>query len=341
MAAEARDKGFRVPSPQVVRAPILLRAWLGQEDRATPALVAVDDLHKHDERLPSALPQLIAEFSSASIVWALARRPGRGGPDVERVFSLPSGEPSLPDTRVGLGPLSESTVRAVTTDLLGAPPSHALEALVATAAGNARLVVELLRGLLEESAVTVVDGMAEVTRTELPQRVHRVVRLLLAEVSPRCRLFIQLAALSGMEFELAAVAEPFEQPAGMLLPLVEEACDVGVIADAGDRLVFTQPLFWQATLDSLPEPMRTGSPRATARAKEGKSESSWPAGLGEIDLMIANLVSHGLTNSQIATRINRSPHTVSYHLRKMFGTLGIRSRSELAGRVRQRLGEAP
>jgi DNA-binding NarL/FixJ family response regulator len=60
-----------------------------------------------------------------------------------------------------------------------------------------------------------------------------------------------------------------------------------------------------------------------------------------MDLLIANLVSHGLTNSQIATRINRSPHTVSYHLRKMFGTLGVRSRSELAGTVRQRLREAP
>ncbi|CDR13493.1 response regulator transcription factor [Streptomyces iranensis] len=58
------------------------------------------------------------------------------------------------------------------------------------------------------------------------------------------------------------------------------------------------------------------------------------------DRVIATLVSDGLTNSQIAT-INRAPHTVSYHLRKMFGTLGVRSRSELAGTARQRLWEAP
>ncbi|MFG2831356.1 hypothetical protein ACGFWI_28440 [Streptomyces sp. NPDC048434] len=49
----------------------------------------------------------------------------------------------------------------------------------------------------------------------------------------------------------------------------------------------------------------------------------------------------GLTNSQIATRINHSPHTAIYHLRKMFGTLSVRSRSELAGTVRPRLWEAP
>jgi hypothetical protein len=41
------------------------------------------------------------------------------------------------------------------------------------------------------------------------------------------------------------------------------------------------------------------------------------------------------------TRINRPPRTVSYHLRKMFGTLSVRSRSELAGTVRPRLREAP
>ncbi|MER5346937.1 hypothetical protein ABT030_43000 [Streptomyces mirabilis] len=35
---------------------------------------------------------------------------------------------------------------------------------------------------------------------------------------------------------LGAVAEPFGQPAGMLLPLVEEATDVGVIVGVGDRL---------------------------------------------------------------------------------------------------------
>lgn len=336
LADEARDRGFRIPPAHVVTVPALLRIWLTQEDRKTPVLVAVDDLHKLDEELPSGLPPLVAEFTSAPVVWALARRTGRGGPEVERVFALPPSEPSLPNTRVSLGPLSENTMQALITALLGAPASPRLAALAATASGNARLLIELLQGLREENSLAVVDGMAEVTSTGLPERVRRAVRLLLAEVSPRCRLFIQLAALSGREFDLCAVAEAFEQPAGMLLPLVEEATDVGVISGVGDRLVFTQPLFWQTVLDSLPEPMRAGLPCEPARPPGRAKDLSWPASLGETDLLIANLVSHGLTNSQIATRINRSPHTVSYHLRKMFGALGIRSRSELAGTVRQR-----
>ncbi|MGW1757745.1 hypothetical protein [Streptomyces mirabilis] len=135
----------------------------------------------------------------------------------------------------------------------------------------------------------------------LPERVHGVVLLLMAEISSRYRLLIQLAALSGKAFELGAVAEPVGQPAGMLLPLVEEATDVGVIAGVGDRLVFTQPLLWQAVPPRAPRP----------------------------------------SSPQIATHINRWPRTVSYHLRKMFGTLSVRSRSELAGTVGPRLREAP
>lgn len=70
-------------------------------------------------------------------------------------------------------------------------------------------------------------------------------------------------------------------------------------------------------------------------------DQPWPAGQGEIDRVTATLVSDGLPNNQIPTRINRSPRTLSYHPRKMFCTFSIRSRSELAGTVRQRPWEAP
>jgi DNA-binding CsgD family transcriptional regulator len=44
------------------------------------------------------------------------------------------------------------------------------------------------------------------------------------------------------------------------------------------------------------------------------------------ELIIARLIAQGLTNQQIATRIDRSPHTVDSHLRKIFQKLQVSSR---------------
>jgi DNA-binding NarL/FixJ family response regulator len=40
-------------------------------------------------------------------------------------------------------------------------------------------------------------------------------------------------------------------------------------------------------------------------------------------------VAQGLTNREVAARILLSPHTVSFHLRKVYRKLGIRRRVEL------------
>ncbi|MBV8713374.1 MAG: helix-turn-helix transcriptional regulator [Solirubrobacterales bacterium] len=46
---------------------------------------------------------------------------------------------------------------------------------------------------------------------------------------------------------------------------------------------------------------------------------------------IAEFARDGLSNPEIGARLFLSPRTVEWHLRKVFGKLGIRSRHELAG----------
>lgn len=69
------------------------------------------------------------------------------------------------------------------------------------------------------------------------------------------------------------------------------------------------------------------------RAAPARPESGWSS-LDDTERAIANLVAKGQTNRQISTQLFMSPHTVNFHLRKIFRKLGISSRVELVLRSR-------
>jgi DNA-binding CsgD family transcriptional regulator len=67
---------------------------------------------------------------------------------------------------------------------------------------------------------------------------------------------------------------------------------------------------------------------------EGAVDTSSPwSSLTDTEQRIARMVSRGKTNHQIARLVSRSPHTINYYLRQIFGKFGIQSRSELAAIV--------
>ncbi|MEU7693626.1 helix-turn-helix domain-containing protein [Microbispora hainanensis] len=66
--------------------------------------------------------------------------------------------------------------------------------------------------------------------------------------------------------------------------------------------------------------------------------SGWES-LTDTERAVAGLIARGMTNRQIAQRAFLSPHTVSTHLRRMFGKLDIASRTELARIVAEKCPE--
>jgi DNA-binding CsgD family transcriptional regulator len=67
---------------------------------------------------------------------------------------------------------------------------------------------------------------------------------------------------------------------------------------------------------------------ASVRVPSERAEDCWDR-LTDSERTVAELVAQGLSNRQTAERIFLSPHTVSFHLRKVYRKLGIGSRVDL------------
>ncbi|MBV8949681.1 MAG: hypothetical protein JOZ99_02315 [Actinobacteria bacterium] len=92
----------------------------------------------------------------------------------------------------------------------------------------------------------------------------------------------------------------------------------------GDRLVAAVVHF-----DHVPAPTRS---RANGRDGVPEVASGW-ASLTDTELRIAELVAHGLTNRETASRLYVSPHTVDSHLRHIYRKLDVASRVALTRAV--------
>ncbi|MFF8190799.1 LuxR C-terminal-related transcriptional regulator [Streptomyces bobili] len=73
--------------------------------------------------------------------------------------------------------------------------------------------------------------------------------------------------------------------------------------------------------------LRAGGAEASGPRSAGAADL---AGLTPQQLRIARRVAEGATNREVALSLSVSTRTVDYHLRKVFATLGVRSRLELA-----------
>jgi DNA-binding CsgD family transcriptional regulator len=62
-------------------------------------------------------------------------------------------------------------------------------------------------------------------------------------------------------------------------------------------------------------------------------------GLTAAEQRVATLAAEGRTNREIASALFLGERTVASHLTRVYGKLGVRSRTELAGRLAKDAGE--
>lgn len=287
-------------------------------------------------------PELEAIAHTVPLLVVLTRRTGANWPE-------PDSLAAVAPHRVPLGPLSGPAVSALLGSLVGGVPDPALRGLAEVAGGNPQAIEDLVTGLNEECLLRVSSGRASVEAVRLPTRTRARLDATLAALSPATRHLVQVASTLGARFDLRDLAALLHRSAATLVPAVHEAIASGLVVGLDDALRFRHELVRATAEESLPRPVRLAlrderaprtapaHTRAAHRAPASPTAPAPPAGLAvltEQERRIAVLVGYALTNQQIARRIDRSPHTVNYHLRQIFRKLGVTSRVEVASFVR-------
>ncbi|MFF4003507.1 MULTISPECIES: helix-turn-helix transcriptional regulator [Streptomyces] len=306
------------------------RDGFGPADR--PRLIVLDDPHLFAHE-PGEVPLLrrYAPYGDRALVQLVARRPGAGPGGAEPLVVCPTGRTE----RIRLGTLHPPAALQVAADLLGAPPAAPLVRLLRGAGGHPKLLVELVEGLREEQLLRVGAHEAQLVEDRIPHRLRVLLQSMLLDLPDQCRHLLRVAAVLGRESTVDDLLTILQVPPSALLLVLDRMVSTGMLAVGSTRVRFPNELLWRLVVDSVPVPLRQALRRQAADGREDPRPVARPAPpAGPPDLngqenRIVQLVAEGLTNKQMARRLGISPHTVNYHLKKLFQKTGVNSRIAL------------
>jgi DNA-binding CsgD family transcriptional regulator len=218
-----------------------------------PLLVCLDDLQWADRGTLAALRYLPEQLASLPIVWVVAlRREGASGEALNVVDFLRSRGAH----QIDLGPLDVGAIRQVVEDILGSPADQELWGLVASTDGHPCLLVELLRGLMDEGRLRLDGDGAHLSCGHLPLRLQDLMRVHLGHLSEQARRLAGVGAVLGRRFSHDQLAAMLDRPAAAVLGPVEELLAAGLVVEEGERLAFRHDLLREVILQTLPASSR-------------------------------------------------------------------------------------
>ncbi|HYN50951.1 MAG TPA: AAA family ATPase [Thermoleophilaceae bacterium] len=228
--------------------------------RERPVLLVLEDGHWADAPTLLLLRHLARAAGSARVLLLCTFRDTQA--EVPEVLSETLADLRRSDdvVRLRLSGFSDDEVtefvRSAAGGDLGTGPPELAQVIGDLTEGNAFLVCELWRALVETQFVEIADAAIRLTRpvTELgtPDSVREVVSQRLSRLAPRTTDLLELAATAGAEFELDMVrrAAGLEEPE--LLAALDEAVHSGMIEELPSRALayrFTHELVRRALYD--------------------------------------------------------------------------------------------
>jgi DNA-binding CsgD family transcriptional regulator len=231
---------------------------VGVGDEA-PVLLVLEDVHWADASTLGLMRHLVRSGAEARMLLVATFRDAEADVPAELTEALVDVYRTEGVARIRLGGLSESEIAEFVRLAAGVEPAADLRAAIESlTGGNAFLVTELWRELLDAGAIEIGRGRARLARptAELgaPTTVREVVRQRLLRLSPEANEVLELAAVAGAEFELDTVRRADVVPEAVLLDAVGEGVRTGVLVEEpGRRLAyrFAHELVRRAVVERL------------------------------------------------------------------------------------------
>jgi DNA-binding CsgD family transcriptional regulator len=229
--------------------------------RERPILLVLEDCHWADGATLLLLRHLARSAADARLLVLATFRDTEA--EVPTVLAETLAELRRSDevVRLRLDGLRADDVAAFVDQALGgglSEPAELGRAIHELTAGNAFLVCELWRALVETGALEVVDGAVHVRRTPVelgsPESVREVVGQRLSRLDDRTRDLLDLAATAGSEVDVGVVGRAARLDESSLVRALDDAVASGMLEDVPGRRPayrFTHELVRRAVYDRL------------------------------------------------------------------------------------------
>jgi DNA-binding CsgD family transcriptional regulator len=239
-----------------------LLALVSEQCAARPTVLVIDDLQWADQASITLWGRLARSARQVPLLQVGMTRPV---PHRDEVLAL---RRVAGDTaRLQLTGLAETAVADLVAALAGGKPDGKLLRLADGAAGNPLYVTEMVAALARGSSLTITEtGDAQLASGSAPGSLSAAIADRLGFVTGPVREVLRAAALLGADFAVSDLAIVLGRSVADLIPAVDEACEVGVLAESGHGLGFRHPLIRAALYDDMPAAVRAAWHRDAGRA---------------------------------------------------------------------------
>ena len=309
---------------------------LDNAGRARPVLLVLEDGHWADAPTLLLLRHLARSAWNAHLLLVVTFRDTEADVSGELSETLADLGRSDDVVRMRLSGLSEAEIADLVGQAAGSDPGPELRRLAATirdlTGGNAFLVCELWRALVESGTVEVAGGRLTVTRplSELgtPESVRELVNQRLSRLAPKTADLLDLAAAAGTEFEFEPIGRAADLTEAELLAALEEAVASGMIEELSSKRLawrFTHEIVRCALYDRLSRLRRAELHLRVAEALESAGPVS--------DRSLADLAHH----FGAAAPFGGAERAIAYNLRAARTAGAALAFDEAADRLRTAL----